>query len=243
MKSKVSICLLYPDLLGTYADGGNATVLLQRLEWRGLAGEVLRVTMDETVPETCDIYLMGGGEDQPQSTVTDRLLESRALHRAVANNAVVFAVCAGMQLLGESFAVAGDKVKDGLGLLDVRTVRGTGERRVGELATQPFDEFGIGRLTGYENHGGVTQLGAGVRPFAKVLSGKGNDDGTGTDGAINGRVLGTYLHGPALARNSQLADLLLSWALGESFDSLKPLDEVDEEVDALRSERFAALGL
>ena len=51
---------------------------------------------------------------------------------------------------------------------------------------------------------------------------------------LSGRVLGTYLHGPALARNPALADLLLSWVVG----ALEPLDE--PLVDRLRTERLQA---
>src|SRR5688500_2942409 len=105
MSTKVSICLLFPDLLGTYGDGGNATVLAKRLEWRGIDHEVVPVTTGKTVPTSCDIYLLGGGEDQPQSTVTDQLANGRPLSKAVDNGAVVFSVCAGMQIIGESFAV------------------------------------------------------------------------------------------------------------------------------------------
>jgi hypothetical protein len=50
-------------------------------------------------------------------------------------------------------------------------------------------------------------------------------------------VLGTYLHGPALARNPGLADLLLSWAAGP----LEPLPaEAEEWARLLRGERLAA---
>jgi hypothetical protein len=61
-------------------------------------------------------------------------------------------------------------------------------------------------------------------------------NGDHTDGAFSGRVVGTYLHGPALARNPALADLLLSWATGH--DDLAPLDDHREQ--ALRAERLKA---
>jgi hypothetical protein len=52
-------------------------------------------------------------------------------------------------------------------------------------------------------------------------------------------VLGTYLHGPLLARNTVLADLLLGWAISPSAPwSLDPLD--DSEELALRNERLEA---
>ena len=54
--------------------------------------------------------------------------------------------------------------------------------------------------------------------------------------AYAGRVLGTYMHGPALVRNPGLADLLLFWAAGP----LPPLPPQAEDLALrLRDERFA----
>lgn len=237
MSDATSICVLYPDLLGTYGDGGNAVVLARRLSWRGLPVEVVDVQLGDPVPERADIYLLGGGEDQPQTSVVEQL-RGGALRRAVANGAVVLAVCAGMQILGNEFAVAGGAMRPGLELLDVRTVRGEGERRVGELVVQPDQEFGSVPFTGYENHGGVTLLGPSARRLGAVTFGHGNDDGLGSEGAVTGRVMGTYLHGPALARNPELADLLLSWATGEE---LGPLN--DHDAAELRADRLASVDL
>jgi len=234
--SAVSIALLYPELLGTYGDGGNAVVLAQRLRWRGIDADIVEVGAGTDVPESCDVYLMGGGEDGPQTLAADELSESGALHRAVERGAVLFAVCAGFQVLGESFAVPDDPAYAGLGLLDIRTVRGPGKRMVGELLVEPA-VVGLPTLTGYENHASVTSLGPGVRPLGRAVSGYGNGAGDQSEGAYAGKVAGTYLHGPALARNPALADILLSWVDG--IGELKPLD--DAEVDDLREERLRAV--
>jgi CobQ-like glutamine amidotransferase family enzyme len=90
------------------------------------------------------------------------------------------------------------------------------------------------RLTGFENHRGGTVLGSAAQPLAKVISGAGNRAGDGIDGAVQGSVVATYLHGPCLARNPELADHLLAKVVGE----LPPL-EIDE-VAQLRKERLAA---
>jgi CobQ-like glutamine amidotransferase family enzyme len=105
---------------------------------------------------------------------------------------------------------------------------------VGELLSEPLIE-GLPTLTGYENHGAVTHVGPGVRPLGRVVRGLGNGGGDGSEGAVAGRILATYMHGPALARNPALADLLLSWVVGE----MRPLD--DAEVDGLRAERLQAV--
>ena len=69
------------------------------------------------------------------------------------------------------------------------------------------------------------------------MVGVGNGGGDGTEGAWAGRVVGTYLHGPVLARNPALADLLVGWAVGLP-GALDPL--ADDEERALRGERLAA---
>lgn len=230
--SPVSIALLYPELLGTYGDGGNSLVLAQRLRWRGIPAEVVDVTAGETVPESCDIYLMGGGEDGPQALAVRELRASRALRRAVDRGATVLAVCAGYQLLGRQFVGPDGRPHAGLGMLDCATDRGPGSRRVGELVVEPSPSLGLPTLTGYENHACITSLGPSAQPLGHVIVGHGNDHGDGTEGAITGRIVGTYLHGPVLARNPQLADLILTWVCG-------PLDPItDPEVDALREERI-----
>jgi CobQ-like glutamine amidotransferase family enzyme len=89
-------------------------------------------------------------------------------------------------------------------------------------------------LTGFENHRGGTVLGSAAQPLARVISGAGNRAGDGVDGAVQGSVIATYLHGPCLARNPELADFLLARVVGE----LAPLDL--DEVTQLRRERLAA---
>src|SRR5439155_9149547 len=118
-----------------------------------------------------------------------------------------------------------------LGLLDCVTVAGPG-RAIGEIVAQPDPAWALPVLTGYENHGGRTTLGPGAVPLGRVTVGCGNGDGS--EGVVTGRVVGAYLHGPALARNPALADYLLASVVGP----LEPLG--DAEVNALRAERLAA---
>jgi lipid II isoglutaminyl synthase (glutamine-hydrolysing) len=225
---------IYPDLLSTYGDRGNVLVLRRRALLRGIDVEVVSVNSDQPVPQEGDIYLMGGGEDLPQILAARRLLADGGLTTAVNRGAVLFAVCAGYQMVGSSFGGVEGEPTEGLGLLDIRSSRGP-RRAVGEILADVDPALGVARLTGFENHQGVTGLGPGVRPLSRVVTGIGN--GNGTEGAYAGKVLGTYLHGPALVRNPSLADLLLSWAVGP----LNPIPpEAEELADRLRSERLTA---
>jgi CobQ-like glutamine amidotransferase family enzyme len=158
------------------------------------------------------------------------------LFRGVDAGAVLFAVCAGYQIVGNTFTVGErNEVIDGLGLLDVDTARGP-ERAVGEILTGWTKPDGTTTLiTGFENHGGVTRLGPDATPLARVAIGVGNGYDE-TEGAVQGSVIGTYPHGPVLARNPELADHLLELALGHPLDPL-PIPELDE----LRRQRVAAI--
>ena len=46
--STIRIGLLLPDVLGTYADTGNAAVLAARARWRGIPAEALPHFFDAT---------------------------------------------------------------------------------------------------------------------------------------------------------------------------------------------------
>ena len=125
--------MVYPDLLGTYGDGGNGLVLARRAAWRGIDAELrpgrLRRRHSRRPTSTASAAARTGprcGRPRPCGPTA-------ALHRAVDAGAVVLGVCAGYQLLGHSFPDSADRPHDGLGLLDVTTRKGTGTRAVGEL--------------------------------------------------------------------------------------------------------------
>ncbi|HEY2205778.1 MAG TPA: glutamine amidotransferase [Pseudonocardia sp.] len=225
--SAVTIALLLPDVLGTYSDSGNATVLQRRLGWRGVPARVLRCTADRPPPTGCDVYLLGGGEDTAQLFAARWLRERRALRGALARGAVTLAVCAGMQILGRWMADEQGVRHPGAGLLDL-TTSPRGRRATGELVADCVLP-GVGRLSGFENHRGATALGSGARPLSRVLSGVGNGVRPGrggpVEGAVSGRIVATYLHGPVLARNPALADHLLSEVLGSPLPELELPDQ------------------
>jgi CobQ-like glutamine amidotransferase family enzyme len=251
MTAPLRIAVVYPDLLGTYGDGGNGLILARRAQWRGIEVVLTQATSDVALPEA-DIYCLGGGEDGPQVRAARSLIEDATLARRAAAGAVVLAVCAGYQIVGKTFPGADGALHEGVGLLDIATTKGSGPRAVGEVVGEPSDGTpgALPALTGFENHGGRTTLGPGVTALARVVHGVGNGDGSGTEGAVSGRVIGTYLHGPLLARNPALADLLLEWALADRPAhvpwrdpapdpvAVAPFD--DRAADALREERLGA---
>jgi len=232
-ESTVRIGLVLPDVMGTYGDGGNAVVLRQRLLLRGIAAEIVEITLADPVPDSLDLYTLGGAEDYAQRLATAHLVRHQGLQRATARGASVLAICAAIQVLGHWYETSAGERVEGVGLLDV-TTSPQPERTIGEVVSTPLINGLTEPLTGFENHRGGTVLGPNARPLAAVVRGAGNRLGDGFDGAVQGSVVATYLHGPCLARNPALADLLLSRAVGP----LAPLEL--PEVDRLRRERLAA---
>jgi CobQ-like glutamine amidotransferase family enzyme len=215
------VVTVYPDLLGTYGDRGNGVVLHRRASLRGFEAEHVEARSDAPLP-AADVYCIGGGEDGPQQLAVERLERDGTLRERVADGAVVLAVCAGLQVLGRSFAVVDGTRAEGLGLFALDTVASPGPRAVGEVVVTVEDESAdLLLLTGFENHAGRTVRDADVAPLGRVVIGVGNGDGT--DGAVRGRLIGTYLHGPVLARNPRFADWLLRIALDrDELASLEP---------------------
>lgn len=233
MADPVRIGLVLPDVMGTYGDGGNAVVLRQRLLLRGIPAEIVEITLAEPVPESLDLYTLGGAEDYAQRLATRHLIRYPGLQRAAERGAPVLAICAAIQVLGHWYETSAGERVDGVGLLDV-TTSPQESRTIGEVVATPLLAGLSAPLTGFENHRGGTVLGPDASPLSAVTKGAGNKAGDGYDGAVQGSVVTTYLHGPCLARNPELADLLLSKVVGD----LPPLEL--PEVDELRRERLAA---
>lgn len=236
-KSKVAVVNVYPDLLGTYGDGGNATILAKRVQSMGLECELIQLDSSSPVPRDADFYVLGGGEDGPQSLAARRLIQDGGLEVARDRGAVIFAVCAGFQILTRSFPGTGGIVQVGLGFINAETVT-MDSRAVGEVLSVPGLPLGEPVLSGYENHGGGTILAEDVEALGEVFFGVGNHSHRRGEGAVDGKVICTYMHGPALARNVALADYLIKLRLGEAPD--KDYSEDFPIHQALLNERIEA---
>jgi hypothetical protein len=222
----VDIGILLPDVLSTYSDAGNADILLHRMRWRGIPARIILCSATRAPATTCDIYLVGGGEDAAQLYAVQWLRDHPELCHVLESKAVTLAICAGFQILGRSIVDQAGARHPGAGVLDVSTTPGK-KRAVGEVVADCLIPE-VGTLSGFENHRGLTTLGPGVSPLGHLRQGIGNGDTRSTvtgDGAVTGHVIATYLHGPVLARNPALADHIISRATNLSLSDLKVPDE------------------
>jgi CobQ-like glutamine amidotransferase family enzyme len=222
----LSVCALYPELMNIYADRGNLLMLERRCAWRGIELRLTASTLGDVIRDDHDLYYIGGGQDADQLRCAADLVRHKAaaLHSAAAGGRVILGVCGGYQLLGRSYEIGNEHV-EGAGLLDVVTVREEGPRLIGNIAVA----FGDAVIVGFENHAGRTRLAAGQEPLGRVIRGHGNDGRSGFEGARAGNVIGTYVHGPLLPKNSWLCDWLIARALGLEPAALMALDDALEE--------------
>ena len=223
----VKLCHLYPDHMNIYADRGNIAVFRRRLEWRELSLEVAEVGLGDPIPADCHLYYLGGGQDRDQMLVAEDLArKADPLRHAAADGAVVLGVCGGYQLLGHSYMAADGRRMPGIGLLDLETTAGT-SRLIGDVVLEVTLNGRTHTVVGYENHAGRTHLGGGCTPLGRLRHGHGNNGDDRGEGAVAGRRMGTYLHGPLLPKNPWLADILLGWALDRAGHpvELEPLDD------------------
>jgi CobQ-like glutamine amidotransferase family enzyme len=234
------VLALYPELMNIYADRGNIAVLRARCEWRGMGFEFAAASIGESFdPEAHDLMYIGGGQDRDQIAVARDMVATKRdpLSAATERDAVVLAVCGGYQLLGHRYRL-GDEEVPGVGLVDLETVRGGGERLIGNCAIRADLGTGSRVIAGFENHGGRTFLGAGAQPLGRVIRGHGNNGADGTEGVRRRNVIGTYLHGPLLPKNVWLADRLIELALDIELDRL---DDAMEEAAHASARRAAGV--
>jgi lipid II isoglutaminyl synthase (glutamine-hydrolysing) len=239
---------LYPDAMNIYGDIGNVRAMLQRARWRGIEAEVVAIEAGPADIAACDILFMGGGQDRDQSRIFRDFTEHKRadVTRAVGEGTAILAVCGGYQLLGHVYVDADGNTLEGLGLLDLRSSAGH-DRWIGNVVVEadPSLHLRPSTLVGFENHGGRTYLGPGLRPLGRVRVGGGNNGDDGGEGVLAGRLIGTYLHGSLLPKNPALTDWLLAAGLAhrDGRADPEPLAALDDDVEMAAHRRAVELAM
>ncbi len=243
MNLKLVVGWLYPELMSTYGDRGNIIVLTKRCEWRNINVSVLSIDFKTTKKEieSCDLVFGGGSQDRQQGIVIDDLRNNKGpVLKKMFDSAIPgLFVCGAPQLLGHYYMTGDGKKLEGLGIFDMESKHfGKSKPRcigntIGEIGEE-FEVEGLdfkNTIVGFENHGGRTYLGKGVKPFAKVIKGCGNNGEDETEGAVYKNCIACYSHGPFLPKNPHIANWLINKALEVKYKKkipLKPLDDVLE---------------
>ena len=211
------IAHLYPSLLNVAGDGGNLIAIQRRAQWRGIPVDVVAVEKGDTPDfRKFDVVLFHGGQDVEMAIVAaDFARKAPSLRTAVDEGVVIFAVCAGLQLLGHRYVSNAGEEMLGAGILDLET-RGGPQRFMQHAACEVTIDGVTETVVGFENHSGLTTLGPGCEPFGRMVAGAGNNGRDGLEGARFRNVFATYLHGPCLPKNPWLTDQLIRIAVGRT---------------------------
>lgn len=225
---------MYHDIMDLYGDKGNMLVLSKRCRDRGIPFELDTCGIGEEKDlSSYDLLFFGGGADKEQlSLIPDLLSRKENIAKAMAEGTFVLLICGGYQMFGQYYVAADGSKIECLGFYDYRTETGqAGSRCIGNIVIDAQLDDLHTKIVGFENHGGQT---VGVEhPLGKVLYGYGNSFDAGWEGFYDGNVLGTYLHGPLLPKNPQVADFVITKALQKKdpqfqMADLKPLDDALE---------------
>lgn len=239
MNYTLNIGWLYPELMSTYGDRGNIIVLQKRCHWRGIDAEIKRLDIGYSEKElrSCDFLFMGGAQDRQQKIVTvDLKKKSKVLSEMIESGIPGLYICGAYQFLGKYYKEADGTIIKGLGILDLYT-ENPGEqhpRLIGNIVIYILNTKYLihnTNLVGFENHGGRTYLGKGVKPLGRVLKGFGNNGGDQTEGAIYKNSFCTYLHGPILPKNPHFADFLIKKALEQKHKSPIELSPLNDDLE------------
>lgn len=235
MKKVITIAHLYPKQMNVYGDMGNVITLRYRLEKRGFQVEYKALdSLKELTNNKADIIIGGGGQDSNQGLVQADLVKHAAELRSQCEDGLVGLMICGMyQMFGHRFILPDGSEIPGAGILDLETTAGE-DRLIGNIVIQSK----YGKLVGFENHSGRTYLGSGMIPLGKVLKGAGNNGEDGKEGVVYKNIFGSYMHGPALAKNPNLADELIVRALER-----KGLDTKLEALDDFIENQAASLAM
>jgi len=232
----LTIGWLYPELMSTYGDRGNIIVLQKRCAWRNIKTEIVAIDQNTTDKQlkTIDLLFGGGSQDREQEIVMRNLHKKKTVIKDLIERDVpALFVCGAPQLMGVSYEPAEGKRIEGLGIFDMVTKHpGSAKPRlIGNVVAETTIPSITAQLVGFENHGGRTYLGRTAHPFAKIITGHGNNGEDGTEGVLYKNAIGCYLHGPLLPKNPQIADYLITKALEIKYKkqiTLEPLDDIVE---------------
>lgn len=231
-RGELDIVQLYPRDMNIYGDWGNTLTLLRRAQRYGYRVRVHDYNPEDPWPERADLFVGGGGQDSGQFRVAEDLAGiAPRLREAAQGGTPMLVICGLYQLFGREFRTGDGQCLRGIGIFDLETVAGP-ERLIGNIVTES-EQFGT--VLGYENHSGITRLGAGQQPLATVVSGAGNNGEDGTEGARTHHVLGSYLHGSLLPKNPALADFLLRTALAARGERLPEITLDDDHAHRARA--------
>lgn len=238
---EIKILYLYPDMLELYGDYGNIQVLKYRIESRGFSAIIDRYSIGDESPNFCDydIVFAGGGADNEQSILAEDLIKYKDnIIEAIQNGVFFLLICGAYQLFGKYYKDVDGNIIPGLEIFDYYTEANPDRKKrcIGNIVVEAeLGDFKT-KVIGFENHGGQTFDIS--NSFGKVLFGNGNKFGDSEEGFFDNNVIATYLHGPLLSKNPELADYIIEYCLDRKYDEAIVLEPLNDDFENLCREQL-----
>jgi CobQ-like glutamine amidotransferase family enzyme len=215
----LTIATLFPLATVAAGDEANGTALVRRARQRGIEATLTTVSRPDQMV-AARIYLLGGDGLAGVGDLVTHLRATDLAEGVRAGRSIVFAVDAGLAAVGRTWADGGGTTQSGLGLVGIDT-RSAGAAARTDV-TRPVPALRLPRMIGWSSGGATVTRVAGIAPLAEL-----EGEPPGTDGVLTDGVIGTQLHGPVLALNPELADLVLARALGRPPWEPLPIPSVE----------------
>ena len=172
------------------------------------------------------------GADQEQAILSEDLIKYKGnIKKAIDNGVFFLLICGAYQLFGKYYKGVDGNIIPGLEIFDYYTeaINDRKKRCIGNIIIETELNNIKTKIIGFENHGGQTfDISS---PFGNVLYGNGNKFNDSKEGFFLNNVIATYLHGPLLSKNPELADYIIKYCLDRKYDEnivLEPLDDTFE---------------
>ena len=233
---ELKILYLYPDILELYGDFGNIQVLKYRLEKRGIKAIVTPYSIGDETPnfKDFDLVFAGGGADQEQSILAKDLIKYKDNIKEAVDSGVFFLlICGAYQLFGKYYKGVEGNIIPGLDIFPYYTeaINDRKKRCIGNVVINVNLSGKETKVIGFGNHGGQTY--DVDTPFGKVLFGNGNKFGDDNEGFFKENVIATYLHGPLLSKNPDIADYIIKYCLDKKYNENLSLEHLDDTFEDL----------
>lgn len=211
MDRKIVIGHLFKEQLNAFGDGGNVDVLKARLKERKINLEIIEYAINENIDfDELDLIYIGGGRNREKRLVVDCLRGwAEELKEYIEMGKPLFLTGSSLSMLGRA-SIDNDEEIPGLGILDLVTVKLEDDLEGQVVINSVIDGKEIA-LIGYQN---IEETYIHNYDSLAVI-------GDIKEGIKYKGVIATSLHGPVLAKNGELADILIRQAVERKMGNIR----------------------
>lgn len=206
---------LYDDLLDLYGDSGNLMLLHKRLGQLGYEFQVTRASLADTPKiSEYDMVYMGPGKAKNLRHACEHLITLKDEFMKGVENEKVFLITGNARLmLGKGYTDEDGAFIPGLGLFPY-VGEETGKVFIRDVVANPQFETNESFLYGFINRTGLIKENVGPYLF-RIVKGAGDEKkGDTFEGNLYKNLFSTWLLGPVLVKNPQMAREFIGRLIG-----------------------------